>query len=74
MILIPPPYPPSTKRLGKTKMSFFLLSSRSPPGSGLFLGATPLTIQVNELLEFPDNPHAILVSTVDTAQSHSMFT
>eukprot|EP00903_Cladosiphon_okamuranus_P013843 g12882.t1 len=29
---------------------------------------------VNELLEFPDNPHSLLVSAVDTAKSHSMFT
>ncbi|CAM9686534.1 unnamed protein product, partial [Hapterophycus canaliculatus] len=29
---------------------------------------------VNELLEFPDNPHSLLVSTVDTAKSHSFFT
>ncbi|CAN0258792.1 unnamed protein product [Ectocarpus sp. 12 AP-2014] len=29
---------------------------------------------VNELLEFPDNPHSLLVSTVDTAKSHSLFT
>lgn len=29
---------------------------------------------VNQLLEFPDNPYCLLVSAVDTARSHSMFT
>lgn len=31
-------------------------------------------VQVNELLEFPDNPRCLLVSAVDTSRSHSMFT
>lgn len=39
-----------------------------------FRSIVPFHSKVNELLEFPDNPHSLLVSAVDTAKSHSMFT